>query len=30
MPLLEAMCEWGKSHSAAMALKKLRASDRLQ
>jgi DNA-binding HxlR family transcriptional regulator len=29
-PLLEAMCEWGKSHSAAMALKKLRASDRLQ
>jgi DNA-binding HxlR family transcriptional regulator len=29
-PLLEAMCHWGKSHSAAMALKKLRASDRLQ
>lgn len=27
-PLLEAMCQWGKSHSAAMALKKLRASDR--
>ena len=27
-PLLEAMCHWGKSHSAAMALKKLRASDR--
>jgi DNA-binding HxlR family transcriptional regulator len=24
-PLLEAMCQWGKSHSAAMALKKLRA-----
>jgi DNA-binding HxlR family transcriptional regulator len=29
-PLLETMCHWGKSHSAAMALKKLRASDRLQ
>src|ERR1700687_4942239 len=29
-PLLEAMCHWGKSHSATMALKKLRASDRLQ
>jgi DNA-binding HxlR family transcriptional regulator len=27
-PLLEAMCRWGKSHSATMALKKLRASDR--
>jgi DNA-binding HxlR family transcriptional regulator len=26
-PLLEAMCDWGKSHSAAMALKKLRASE---
>lgn len=29
-PLLDAMCHWGKSHSAAMALKKLRASDRHQ
>ena len=29
-PLLEAMCHWGKSHSAAMALKKLRASDQVQ
>jgi DNA-binding HxlR family transcriptional regulator len=29
-PLLDAMCKWGKSHAAAMALKKLRASDRLQ
>jgi DNA-binding HxlR family transcriptional regulator len=29
-PLLDAMCHWGKSHSAAMALKKLRASDLLQ
>ncbi len=29
-PLLEAMCRWGKSHSASMALKKLRASDRPQ
>jgi DNA-binding HxlR family transcriptional regulator len=29
-PLLEAMCRWGKSHSAAMAWKKLRACDRLQ
>jgi DNA-binding HxlR family transcriptional regulator len=28
-PLLDAMCQWGKSHSATMALKKLRASDRL-
>ena len=27
-PLLEAMCDWGKSHAAAMALKKLRASDK--
>jgi DNA-binding HxlR family transcriptional regulator len=27
-PLLEAMCKWGESHAAAMALKKLRASDR--
>jgi len=27
-PLLDAMCHWGKSHSAAMTLKKLRASDR--
>ena len=27
-PLLDAMCRWGKSHSAAMALKKIRASDR--
>jgi DNA-binding HxlR family transcriptional regulator len=26
-PLLEAMCHWGKSHAAAMALRKLRASD---
>jgi DNA-binding HxlR family transcriptional regulator len=26
-PLLETMCHWGKSHSAAMALKKLRASE---
>jgi DNA-binding HxlR family transcriptional regulator len=26
-PLLDAMCDWGKSHSAAMALRKLRASD---
>jgi DNA-binding HxlR family transcriptional regulator len=26
-PLLDAMCKWGKSHSAAMALKKLRASE---
>ena len=26
-PLLDAMCHWGRSHSAAMALKKLRASD---
>jgi len=29
-PLLDAMCHWGKSHSAAMAWKKLRACDRLQ
>src|SRR5216684_1204727 len=29
-PLLDAMCLWGKSHSATMALKKLRAADRLQ
>src|SRR6266849_6504813 len=29
-PLLETMCHWGKSHSAAMALKKLRASDQQQ
>jgi DNA-binding HxlR family transcriptional regulator len=29
-PLLDAMCNWGKSHSAAMALKKLRSSDRQQ
>ena len=28
--LLDAMCRWGKSHSATMALKKLRASDRPQ
>ena len=28
-PLLEAMCHWGKSHSATMAMKKLRASERL-
>ena len=27
-PLLDEMCHWGKSHSAAMALKKLRSSDR--
>lgn len=27
-PLLEAMCRWGKSHSATMAIKKLNASDR--
>lgn len=27
-PLLETMCHWGKSHSAAMALKNLRTSDR--
>jgi DNA-binding HxlR family transcriptional regulator len=26
--LLETMCHWGKSNSAAMALKNLRASDR--
>jgi DNA-binding HxlR family transcriptional regulator len=29
-PLLDAMCHWGKSHAAAMAMKKLRASDRPQ
>ena len=29
-PLLDTMCHWGKSHAAAMALKKLRASNRLQ
>jgi DNA-binding HxlR family transcriptional regulator len=29
-PLLETMCQWGKSHAAAMALRKLRASDRQQ
>jgi DNA-binding HxlR family transcriptional regulator len=29
-PMLDAMCHWGKSHSAAMALRKLRASDRQQ
>src|ERR1700730_10786303 len=29
-PLLDAMCHWAKSHSAAMALRKLRASDRQQ
>jgi len=27
-PLLDAMCHWGKSHSAAMALKNIRASER--
>jgi DNA-binding HxlR family transcriptional regulator len=27
-PLLDAMCRWGKSHSATMVLRKLRASDR--
>jgi DNA-binding HxlR family transcriptional regulator len=27
-PLLDSMCHWGKSHSAAMALKKLRTSNR--
>ena len=26
-PLLDAMCKWGKSHSAAMVLKKLQASE---
>jgi DNA-binding HxlR family transcriptional regulator len=29
-PVLNAMCHWGKSHAAAMALKRLRASDRQQ
>ena len=29
-PLLDAMCHWGKSHSATMASKMLRASDRQQ
>jgi hypothetical protein len=28
--LLDAMCKWGKSHSAAMALKKLEASEEEQ
>jgi DNA-binding HxlR family transcriptional regulator len=28
--LLEEMCHWGESHSGAIALKKLRASDRRQ
>jgi DNA-binding HxlR family transcriptional regulator len=28
-PLLDAICDWGKSHAAAMALKKLRASDQI-
>jgi DNA-binding HxlR family transcriptional regulator len=28
-PLLDAMCEWGNSHSAHMALKKLRAAEKL-
>jgi len=27
-PLLDTMCLWGRSHSAAMALKKLRLSNR--
>jgi DNA-binding HxlR family transcriptional regulator len=27
-PLLDTMCAWGKSHSAAMALKNIRSSDR--
>jgi DNA-binding HxlR family transcriptional regulator len=26
-PLLDAMCKWGKSHSAAMALRKLQSSE---
>jgi DNA-binding HxlR family transcriptional regulator len=26
-PLLDAMCKWGKSHSEAMALRKLEASE---
>lgn len=26
-PLLDAMCRWGRSHSAAMAFRKLRASE---
>jgi DNA-binding HxlR family transcriptional regulator len=29
-PLLDAMCKWGKSHSAAMVLKKLQASEQEQ
>lgn len=29
-PLLAAMCHWGKSHAAAMALKKMRASEKQQ
>jgi hypothetical protein len=29
-PLLDAMCKWGKSHSAAMALKKPEASKEEQ
>lgn len=29
-PLLDTMCQWGKSHSAAMALRKLRAFTRQQ
>ncbi len=27
-PLLNAMCNWGRSHAAAMAVTKLKASDR--
>lgn len=27
-PLLDAMCAWGKSHAATMALRKLRQADR--
>jgi DNA-binding HxlR family transcriptional regulator len=27
-PLLDSMCHWGKSHAAAMALRKLRAANR--
>jgi DNA-binding HxlR family transcriptional regulator len=29
-PLLDAMCKWGRSHAAAMAVTKLKASDRQQ
>lgn len=29
-PLLDAMCKWGRSHAAAMAVTKLAASDREQ